>query len=185
MELQGQPEPFSISRKRGRWAKSDIVAYRANSASSATTPLSFSEALIAEGGRTIRHPQRGRRRRAFSSRPGGSFPGHRRAGQPTRPRILDIAWQVPANNSPFEAMNFSTFRLAMTHPVHPEWEALGGSIQLLDGNGNEVPVTVLVKGNRITVDPCVAGPKGMRAARRTYWTLSQDLHRVSPRTWPA
>lgn len=52
-------------------------------------------------------------------------------------------------------MNFSTFRLAMTHPVHPDWKKLGGTIELLDSDNQAVPATVLVKGNRITVDPCV------------------------------
>lgn len=66
-----------------------------------------------------------------------------------------VAWQVPENGGEFKAMNFSTFRLAMTQPIHPEWREEGGSIQLFDKNGEPVPATVLVKGNRITLDPCV------------------------------
>ncbi|MCE0759880.1 Ig-like domain-containing protein [Marinobacter sp. G11] len=86
---------------------------------------------------------------------------------------------MPANGSAFQAMNFSTFRLAMTQPVHPEWEQLGGSIELLDQNGEAVPATVLVKGNRITVDPCVAERCGSKedilAAGETYTLKLSNL----------
>lgn len=78
--------------------------------------------------------------------------------------VFKIAQQIPASDgedSPFRAMNFSTFRLILTQPVHPEWdsEERGGSIKLLDQDGQTVPATVLVKGNRITVDPCVTPEK--------------------------
>ncbi|MGO1462605.1 MAG: Ig-like domain-containing protein [Oleiphilaceae bacterium] len=78
--------------------------------------------------------------------------------------VFKIAQQIPASDgedSPFSAMNFSTFRLILTQPVHPEWdsEERGGSIKLLDQDGQTVPATVLVKGNRITVDPCVTPEK--------------------------
>lgn len=150
VESQGQSVPFSISRIDG--GKSLKLSPTSKLDELGTYSLTFSEPLIAEGGRQITTPNAvGNAGIQFETR--GSFSGP--ASTTNSAEDFGIAWQVPANNSPFEAMNFSTFRLAMTHPVHPDWKALGGSIQLLDGNGDPVPAMVLVKGNRVTVDPCV------------------------------
>src|SRR5690554_4607925 len=121
--------------------------------------VSFSEPLAAEGGRTISTPNAvGEDGIQFNTR--AEFSGVASLG--TTSDQFGVAWQVPANGSEFKAMNFSTFRLAMTQPVHPEWQKKGGSIELLDKNGDTVPATVLVKGNRITVDPCVADRCGSK-----------------------
>ena len=150
LESQGQSLPFSISRidggkslKLSPTSKLDVLG---------EYTVTFSEPLAAEGGRQIDTPNAvGDAGIQFKTR--GSFSGP--ADLTNSATDFDIAWQVPATDSPFEVVNFSTFRLAMTQPVHPEWKALGGSIQLLDGSGEAVPAMVLVKGNRITVDPCV------------------------------
>ncbi|WP_295718786.1 Ig-like domain-containing protein [uncultured Halovibrio sp.] len=55
----------------------------------------------------------------------------------------------------FGPMNFSTFRLKTTHPVHPQWRDKGGTIELTDSSGEAVDVNVIVRGNSISVDPCV------------------------------
>src|SRR5690554_5406567 len=121
--------------------------------------VTFAEPLAAEGGRTIATPNAvGEPGIQFNTR--GEFSGL--AGLGNTADQFGVAWQVPANGSEFKAMNFSTFRLAMTQPVHPEWQKKGGSIELLDKNGDTVPATVLVKGNRITVDPCVADRCGSK-----------------------
>lgn len=121
--------------------------------------VTFAEPLAAEGGRTIATPNAvGEPGIQFNTR--GEFSGL--AGLGNTADQFGVAWQVPANGSEFKAMNFSTFRLAMTQPVHPEWRKKGGSIELLDKNGDTVPATVLVKGNRITVDPCVADRCGSK-----------------------
>src|SRR5690554_5615406 len=121
--------------------------------------VTFEEPLTAEGGRTIATPNAvGEPGIQFNTR--GEFSGL--AGLGNTADQFGVAWQVPANGSEFKAMNFSTFRLAMTQPVHPEWQKKGGSIELLDKNGDTVPATVLVKGNRITVDPCVADRCGSK-----------------------
>lgn len=138
--------------------------------------VSFSEPLAAEGGRTISTPNAvGEDGIQFNTR--AEFSGVASLG--TTSDQFGVAWQVPANGSAFQAMNFSTFRLAMTQPVHPEWEQLGGSIELLDQNGEAVPATVLVKGNRITVDPCVADRCGSKedilAAGETYTLKLSNL----------
>ena len=150
LESQGQSVPFAISRVDGDKSLKLSPSSELNKLGAYT--VSFSAPLIAEGGRQIVTPNAvGDAGIQFETR--GSIAGP--ASTTNSAAEFGIAWQVPANNSPFEAMNFSTFRLAMTHPVHPDWKALGGSIQLLDSNGDEVPATVLVKGNRITVDPCL------------------------------
>src|SRR5690554_2721702 len=138
--------------------------------------VSFSEPLAAEGGRTISTPNAvGEDGIQFNTR--AEFSGVASLG--TTSDQFGVAWQVPANGSAFQAMNFSTFRLAMTQPVHPEWEQLGGRIELLDQNGEAVPATVLVKGNRITVDPCVAERCGSKedilAAGETYTLKFSNL----------
>ncbi|WP_338355482.1 Ig-like domain-containing protein [uncultured Marinobacter sp.] len=150
LQSQEQSLPFSISRIDG--GKSLMLSPSSELDTLGDYTVTFSEPLAAEGGRQIDTPNAvGDAGIQFETR--GSFSGP--ASITNSAADFDIAWQVPANNSPFEAMNFSTFRLAMTHPIHPDWKALGGSIQLLDGSGEVVPAMVLVKDNRITVDPCV------------------------------
>ena len=150
LQSQEQSLPFSISRIDG--GKSLMLSPSSELDTLGDYTVTFSEPLAAEGGRQIDTPNAvGDAGIQFETR--GSFSGP--ASITNSAADFDIAWQVPANNSPFEAMNFSTFSLAMTHPIHPDWKALGGSIQLLDGSGEVVPAMVLVKGNRITVDPCV------------------------------
>lgn len=114
--------------------------------------VTFEQPLTAEGNRTIETPN-------AVGEPGIQFDtrGHFTpiASLANSEATFRVAWQVPDQASPFQVMNFSTFRLAMTHPVHPDWQRLGGAIELVGPDGQAVPSTVLVKGNRITVDPCV------------------------------
>src|SRR5690554_555300 len=114
--------------------------------------VTFEQPLAAEGGRTVATPNAvGEPGIQFDTR--GDFTAI--ANLTNTDETFRVAWQVPDQGSAFQAMNFSTFRLAMTHPVHPDWKKLGGTIELLDSDNQAVPATVLVKGNRITVDPCV------------------------------
>ncbi|MDO6444069.1 Ig-like domain-containing protein [Marinobacter sp. 2_MG-2023] len=118
--------------------------------------VTFNEPLLAEGGRLIETPEGlGDRGVQFQTR--GSLSGS--TGLANTSDRFGVAWKVPASDDQtdksFQALNFSTFRLAMTQPVHPDWKGLGGSIEMLDQNEQPVPATILVKGNRITVDPCV------------------------------
>ncbi|MFP3976294.1 Ig-like domain-containing protein [Marinobacter sp. KMM 10035] len=139
--------------------------------------LTFNAPLNAEGGRLVDTPNAvGDEGIQFNTR--GELSGI--AGLANTSDTFGVAWQVPDTEGLFQVMNFSTFRLAMTQPVHPEWQTLGGSIELLDKDGEAVPATVLVKGNRITVDPCLTEQKidcGSRAdvlsAGQTY-TLKLD-----------
>ncbi|WP_417516084.1 Ig-like domain-containing protein [Marinobacter sp.] len=128
-----------------------------NSLSSASDySLVFNEPLRAKGGRLIDTPNGGGDPGIqFQTR--GGLSGS--AGLVNTSDSFGVAWKVPASDDQtdksFQALNFSTFRLAMTQPVHPDWKALGGSIEMLDQNEQPVPATVLIKGNRITVDPCL------------------------------
>ena len=143
---------FTVKKVDGGKSLKLEIADGQSLASKADYTVTFSEPLAAEGGRTVGTPNAsGDDGIQFNTR--AEFSGI--ASLATTADAFQVAWQVPATNSDFQAMNFSTFRLAMTHPVHPEWQGMGGSIQLLDKDGAPVPATVLVKGNRITVDPCV------------------------------
>ncbi|HAC27114.1 MAG TPA: hypothetical protein DCF82_04780, partial [Marinobacter hydrocarbonoclasticus] len=150
LQSNDQPQPFTVTLiDNGKSLKLEPANPLATGEEFTVT---FQEPLAAEGGRQITTPNAtGDDGIQFATR--GAYAGL--AGLANTADTFDIAWQVPASDSPFQAMNFSTFRFAMTQPVHPEWQSLGGSIQLKDASGEEVPATVLVKGNRITVDPCV------------------------------
>jgi len=143
---------FTVKKIDGGKSLKLEIANDQKLASKASYAVTFNEPLAAEGGRAIGTPNAsGEAGIQFNTR--AEFSGI--ADLATTADQFQVAWQVPAAGSQFQAMNFSTFRLAMTHPVHPRWKDLEGSIELLDGNGATVPATVLVKGNRITVDPCI------------------------------
>jgi hypothetical protein len=150
----GTNVPFTVTKIDG--GKSLELSTGSKLAPGATYSVTFSDPLLAEGNRAIEMPETlGENGVQFTTR--GSFSGVAELADITDE--FSVAWQVPASddqtNARFQAMNFSTFRLAMTQPVHPDWKKLGGTIELLDQNDQPVPATVLVKGNRITVDPCV------------------------------
>ncbi|WP_323752199.1 Ig-like domain-containing protein [Marinobacter sp.] len=143
---------FTVTKIDGGKSLNLEISEGQSLASGESYSVTFNEPLLTEGGREISTPNAvGESGIQFTTR--GDFSGIAELAQTSDE--FGVAWQVPANGTAFEAANFSTFRLAMTHPVHPEWQNLGGSIELLDKNGTAVPSTVLVKGNRITVDPCV------------------------------
>ncbi|MEP3562160.1 MAG: Ig-like domain-containing protein, partial [Marinobacter sp.] len=143
---------FTVTKIDGGKSLKLEIAEGQTLASRETYSITFNEPLLTESGREINTPNAvGEPGIQFDTR--GEFSGVAELAQTSDD--FAVAWQVPANGTAFEAANFSTFRLALTHPVHPEWQKHGGSIELLDKNGAAVPATVLVKGNRITVDPCV------------------------------
>jgi len=154
LAADGTSLPLTVTKVDG--GKSLTLSPNDSLAPSANYSITFSEPLLAEGNRFIDTPVSvGDGGIKFSTR--ASFSGVAELARTAD--NFSVAWQVPAadneTDASFKAMNFSTFRLAMTQPVHPDWKKLGGSIELLDKNDQPVPATVLVKGNRITVDPCV------------------------------
>ena len=154
VESDGTAIPFSVEMIDGGRSLKLKVAGPLSSASAYS--IAFNEPLQAEAGRLINTPNGvGDSGIQFQTR--GSFSGLARLANTAE--SFAVAWKVPADDDQsdksFQALNFSTFRFAMTQPVHPDWKELGGSIEMLDQNDQAVPATVLVKGNRITVDPCV------------------------------
>ncbi|MDO3721777.1 Ig-like domain-containing protein [Marinobacter sp. chi1] len=66
-----------------------------------------------------------------------------------------VEQMIPSPGHHFQPMDFSTFRLMLSQPVHPDWRNQGGKIRLQDANGEPVPTNVLVDNNRIVIDPCM------------------------------
>ncbi|RBP26463.1 Ig-like domain-containing protein [Marinobacter pelagius] len=68
---------------------------------------------------------------------------------------FDVARMIPSPEGEFRPMDFSSFRLVLTQPIHPQWKVMGGTIRLEDSSGNPVPASVIVDQRRITIDPCL------------------------------
>ncbi|MBS8242027.1 hypothetical protein DYI22_16190 [Marinobacter lipolyticus] len=114
--------------------------------------IEFAEGLFAENNRIIETPNAiGAEGIQFSTR--GAFSGI--AGLDNLSESFGVDQMIPSPDGVFRPMNFSTFRLRLTQPVHPQWQELGGVIEITDSNGDPVPATVLVKGRLVTIDPCV------------------------------
>ncbi|OZB13663.1 MAG: hypothetical protein B7X58_09105, partial [Marinobacter sp. 34-60-7] len=90
-----------------------------------------------------------------------------------------VAEMIPAPDSLFQPMDLSTFRLRLTQPAHPDWQAMGGRIELQDENGEALEATVLVKERYITIDPCLADVCGREGDKlepgQSYTLLVADL----------
>lgn len=133
--------------------------------------VTFQDPLLAEEARTISTPNaHGAEGIQFSTR--GGFTGI--ASLDNSADDFVVAEMVPAPDSQFKPMNFSTFRLTLTHPVHPKWEAMGGQIHLEDSAGEPVPATVLVDGRRITVDPCTVEAQELCGTKDDALTAGQS-----------
>ena len=131
----------------------------------------FQDPLLAEEARTITTPNaHGAEGIQFSTRSG--FTGI--ASLDNSASDFAVAEMVPAPDSQFQPMNFSTFRLTLTHPVHPNWQAMGGQIRLEDSAGEPVPATVLVDGRRITVDPCTVEAQELCGTKDDALTAGQS-----------
>lgn len=120
--------------------------------------VTFDEPLSAEGGASIATPNaEGGPGIQFATRTLFDGPNN----QVQASDAFEVASTVPLPDSQksepgqFGPMNFSTFRLKTTHPVHPQWEDMGGSVELTNSNGEPVDANVIIRGNSITVDPCV------------------------------
>lgn len=133
--------------------------------------VTFQDPLLAEEARTISTPNaHGAEGIQFSTR--GGFTGI--ASLDNSADDFAVAEMVPAPESQFQPMNFSTFRLTLTHPVHPKWQAMGGQIHLEDSAGEPVPATVLVDGRRITVDPCTVEAQELCGTKDDALTAGQS-----------
>lgn len=143
--------------------------------------IEFTEAIEAEGGRTIGAPNAfGPEGVQFSTR--GAFSGIAELDN-LSPEFA-VAEMIPSEDTVFQPMNFSTFRLQMTQTVHPDWKALGGVIEITDSNENVVSATVIVNGRDITIDPCLADSKE-RCGREEDVLTSGETYTISVRNLPS
>lgn len=66
---------------------------------------------------------------------------------------------TPSPSGPFKPMDFSTFRLRTSQPVHPDSAIYGQTVSLRDSAGKLVPATLLVGNRYLTIDPCLTADK--------------------------
>jgi hypothetical protein len=171
------PVPFTVTKVDG--GQSLKLAPNAALATGTNYTVTFNDALLAANAQAVATPNaHGANGIQFSTR--GGFTGI--AGLDNMAGDFAVAELIPSPTGQFQPMNFSTFRLSLTQPVHPDWQAMGGQIRLEDAAGDTVPATILVDGRRITVDPCTVEAQelcGTKAdaltAGETYTLLVQGL----------
>ncbi|MCS5563716.1 MAG: Ig-like domain-containing protein [Oleiphilaceae bacterium] len=143
------PVPFTVTKVDG--GHSLKLAPNAALATGTDYTVTFNDALLAANAQAVATPNaHGANGIQFSTR--GGFTGI--AGLDNMAGDFAVAELIPSPTGQFQPMNFSTFRLNLTQPVHPDWQAMGGQIRLENAAGDTVPATILVDGRRITVDPC-------------------------------
>ena len=143
------PVPFTVTKVDG--GHSLKLAPNAALATGTNYTVTFNDALLAANAQAVATPNaHGANGIQFSTR--GGFTGI--AGLDNMAGDFAVAEVIPSPTGQFQPMNFSTFRLSLTQPVHPDWQAMGGQIRLEDAASDTVPATILVDGRRITVDPC-------------------------------
>ncbi|MBD3640505.1 MAG: Ig-like domain-containing protein [Marinobacter sp.] len=114
--------------------------------------ISFAEALTAANADPVGTPNaEGPEGIQFSTRAG--FTGI--ASEDNLAANFTVSEMIPSPEGELQPMDFSSFRLVLTQPIHPEWKKMGGSIRLEDSSGNDLPAKILVDQRRITVDPCL------------------------------
>ena len=114
--------------------------------------VTFTSPLVTSGSNPVGTPNaQGPDGIQFTTR--GGFSGI--AGLDNLATDFAVARMIPAPDGELRPTDFSTFRLQLTQPVHPDWRAMGGQIVLEDSNGTTVPAEVIVDQRRITLDPCL------------------------------
>ena len=120
--------------------------------------VSFTDPLLAKGAREITTPNAaGADGIQFATR--ADFSGI--AGLDNLSDDFTVVEMIPSPDGRFQPMDFSTFRLTLTQPVHPDWRAMGGQVTLENEAGEPVPATVIVDGRQITVDPCTVDTQAL------------------------
>ncbi|MCH8499397.1 MAG: Ig-like domain-containing protein [Marinobacter sp.] len=93
---------------------------------------------------------------------------------------FEVVDMLPAPDSFFQPMDFSTFLFRTSQPIHPDSVVYGETISLTDSAGALVPANVLVKGRYLTLDPCTApdprdcGSQQDRLDANQHYTLALD-----------
>ena len=113
--------------------------------------VNFSDHLRAEGERIAPNPNAtGPAGIQFTTRSGVTG----LSGLDSLTASFAVSEQIPSPEGAFSPMDFSTFRLRLTQPIHPQWREMGGSIKLVNSDGETIPATILAKGRSIAIDPC-------------------------------
>lgn len=114
--------------------------------------VTFTSPLVTSGSNPVGTPNaQGPDGIQFTTR--GGFSGI--AGLDNLATDFAVARMIPAPDGELRPTDFSTFRLQLTQPVHPDWRAMGGQIVLEDSSGTTVPAEVIVDQRQITLDPCL------------------------------
>lgn len=121
-------------------------------ATGADYTVTFREPLQAEGGRAVPVPN------AFGDN-GIQFTTRAAAGTGVQSLAslsdtFEVVGTKPSTDGLLKPMDFSTFRLRTSQPIHPDSVTYGQTVSLRDAEGNLVPADVLANGRRLTVDPC-------------------------------
>ena len=143
--------PFTVESVDG--GRSVVLRFSESLAQGADFEVVFERPVITTSGAEIANPVRGNNDQAgiqFSTRAG--LTGI--AGLDSTSERFSIRSVVPANGTPFEPSDLAAFRLELSQAVDPAWREKGGSIRLIDEDGADVPVNVLINNRLITVDPC-------------------------------
>ncbi|MDX1818777.1 MAG: Ig-like domain-containing protein, partial [Marinobacter sp.] len=153
-DAKGNPVNFSV---RGVDDNRSVVLTPTQTLATATQyELVFGQPLLTTDGRSIPTPNAiGADGIQFSTR-----------AARTRIQTLDalsdtfrIESTIPSASGMFKPMDFSTFRLRTSQPVHPDSAIYGQTVSLRDSAGKLVPATLLVSNRYLTVDPCLAADK--------------------------
>ncbi|AOY88971.1 hypothetical protein BKP64_12800 [Marinobacter salinus] len=81
-------------------------------------------------------------------------------------------------------MDFSTFRLELSQPIHPDWQTMGDQISLENSAGEPVPKSTLVDGRKITIDPCTVETRELCGTKDDTLTPGKPI-RFGFRDYPA
>lgn len=147
----GATVPYSVTAVDG--GRSLVLTPSAELDLATDYTVTINEPLMA-GERQISNPNAiGEAGVQFSTRAG--FTGNKELDS-LNGGTFSVAEMLPSADGFFKPMDFSSFLVTLSEPVHPDWKAMGGTIRLLDSSGEAVSSDVYLKGRYLTVDPCLA-----------------------------
>ncbi|MDX1755991.1 MAG: Ig-like domain-containing protein [Marinobacter sp.] len=87
-----------------------------------------------------------------------------------------LARMIPDGET-YPMMDFSTLRLTLTQPIHPDGVVYGESVRLEDREGNLVPAYTLARGRQLVIDPLAAegSDSDELTSGETYTLIIDDL----------
>ena len=147
----GTPVPYELRKVDS--GRSLVLAPHAELQPGTAYEIVFDEPLLASNGQLVANPNA-----SYSADPGIQFTTRAALSGLLALDSLASEFQVvdmlPAPDGFFQPMDFSTFMLRTSQPIHPDSVVYGETISLTDSEGELVPANVLVKGRYLTLDPC-------------------------------